>query len=196
MTTETKPVAAQTRGGLSALPIALAIGAFILSAWSVGAAPQPQTAGPSATVSPAQVMPGDAVRVSVTGLTGLPMTGTNLCIGFLGPGNNLELGLSPSFRSRLGTVAIGAAGTGEADVRVPVQAAAGIYRIRVGGCPPQPDLAPLAAIAEAQLTVTRGGASGLPATGGALSMLLPLGAAFTILAGAAARLTRRSASRT
>ena len=130
-------------------------------------------------VSPAQAAPGDAVRVSVSGLAGLP-AGTSLCIGFLGPGNNLELGLSPSFRSRLGTVAISAAGSGTAEVRVPVQAAAGVYRIRVGGCPPQPDLAPLAAIAEAQLTVTRSGASGLPATGGAATLPPAIGIALVV----------------
>lgn len=153
--------------GVAGFAQALVAGGMLLavSTATVVAAPETQTSGAIVTVSPAQVGAGEAVRVSVTGVAGLPATGTNLCIGFLGPGNNLELGISPRFQSRIGTVAISAAGSGAADVRVPVQAAAGVYRIRVGGCPPQPDLAPLAAIAETQVTVARSGPIGLPATG-------------------------------
>ena len=68
-----------------------------------------------------------------------------------------------------------------ADVRVPVQASAGTYRIRVGGCPPQPDLAPLAAIAEAQLTVVRSGPTSLPASGGFQRPMPAVGAALGML---------------
>src|SRR5688572_26390069 len=182
--------------GATSLAAALAVGVAVQTS-PLLAEPLPQSPGPSVTVSPAQVGAGDAVRVSVSGLVGLPATGTNLCIGFLGPGNNLELGLSPSFRSRLGTLAISAAGVGQAEVRVPVQASAGVYRIRVGGCPPQPDLAPLAAIAEAQLAVTRVGPTGLPSTGGALHAQTLTGvtlAALATLCGVAARCIRRGVS--
>jgi hypothetical protein len=149
---------------------ALVAGALVGSVLLAGAEPafaaaRAQTAGAGVTVSPTQAEPGETVRVSVSGVSELPATGTTLCVGFLGPGSNLELGISPRFQSRLGTVAVSASGSGAADVRVPVQAAAGVYRIRVGGCPPQPDLAPLAAIAETQLTVTRSGPNGLPASG-------------------------------
>ena len=182
------------RLGLAGFAQVVVAGGMLLGVSTAVAAPDPQTPGASVMVSPAQAGAGEAVRVSVTGVAGLPPTGTNLCIGFLGPGNNLELGLSPRFQSRIGTVAISASGSGAADVRVPVQAVAGVYRIRVGGCPPQPDLAPLAAIAETQLTVTRGGPSGLPATGGAPAALgagAALGALMA-LGGATLRLITRS----
>jgi hypothetical protein len=160
---------------------ALAAGAAGGSA--VSAEAPPQGPGPSVMVSPAQAAPGETVWVSVSGLGGLPAAGATLCIGFLGPGRNLQLGLSPGFRSGLGTVAVGAGGTGQADVRVPAQAAAGLYRIAVGGCPPQPDLAPLAALAEAQLTVIRAGVTGLPATGAAHRLPPAVGAALVVLGG-------------
>ena len=178
-------MAGRRRLGIAAFAQAVLVGGMLLGVSTAMAAPEPQTSGASVTVSPSQVGAADAVRVSVTGVAGLPATGTNLCIGFLGPGNNLELGLSPRFQSRIGTVAIDAAGSGAADVRVPVQVAAGVYRIRVGGCPPQPDLAPLAAIAETQLTVTRGGPNGLPATGAAGPYGVAAAGMLTALVGAA-----------
>jgi hypothetical protein len=144
--------------------VALAAGPAVL--W---AAPLPQATGPSLTVSPTAAAPGGSVRVAATGFGGTPQVGATACIGLLGPGQNLELGVSPNFRVRLGTLTVGAGGTGTADVRVPVSAAAGTYRVTLGGCPPQPGLAPLAWVAEASLTVTRSGPTGLPATGGGAS---------------------------
>ena len=178
-----------------ACALVLAAGTLATGGPAVWAEPLSQGTGPSVVVSPASVGPGEAVRVMVSGIGGLPAAGTSLCIGFLGPGNNLELGVSPSFRSRLGTVAISGGGTGTAEVRVPVQAAAGTYRIRVGGCPPQPDLAPLAAIAEGELSVVRSGPTGLPATGGfprPMPMPMPTVGAAMVLGWAAWQVRRRS----
>lgn len=175
-----------------ACALVLAAGTLATGSATAWAGPLPQDAGPSVVVSPAAAGPGDAVRVVVSGINGLPPAGTTLCVGFLGPGNNLELGASPSFRSRLGTVAVSAGGTGTAEVRVPVQAAAGTYRIRVGGCPPQPDLAPLTPIAEGELTVVRSGPTGLPATGGfPRSMPVPTMGAAMVLGWAAWQVRRR-----
>ena len=172
----------------------LVLGTLLPGATPALALPLAQTSSASVTLSPRQAEAGESVRVNVTGLSGLPAAGTSLCIGFLGPGTNLETGASPRFQSRLGTVAISAAGSGSAEVRVPVQAVAGVYRIRVGGCPPQPDLAPLAAIAEAQLTVTRGGPTGLPTTGGGFTgwpaASAAIGALVVLCGAAARRLTR------
>lgn len=153
-----------------------------LAVWAGVAAAQQ---GAALTVSPAAAQPGETVRVAVSGIPGLPAGGATLCIGFLGPGQNLELGLSPSFRSRLGTVMVGADGAGAAEVRVPIQAAVGVYRVTVGGCPPQADLAPLAWVAEGRVTVTRGGVVGLPATGGGSGRGLLGLASLMLLAGAA-----------
>lgn len=164
--------------------------AALVGARAVLAAPPVQGMGGSVVVAPGQAMPGEAVRVSVAGIGGLPAGGATFCIGFLGPGQNPELGLSPSFRSRLGTVVVNTAGTGQAEVRLPVQAAAGSYRITVGGCPPQADLAPLAWVAEGQLSVTRGGATGLPATGGGVPLVPAAGAAL-LAAGAGVIAARR-----
>ncbi len=163
---------------------ALAAGAVLASGLSpLGASPLLQGVGPAVVVSPASAVPGDVVRVTISGFGGTTLAGFNACIGFLGPGQNLELGLSPSFRVRLGTVAIGTNGMGAADVRVPAQAASGVYRVTIGGCPPQAGLAPLAWQAETSLTVTRAGAMGLPATGGSSTNGLPVVAALVTLGG-------------
>lgn len=165
---------------------------FATTAAPLSAEPLPQTSQPVLTVSPATAAPGELVRVAASGFGRTTLAGATACIGFLGPGQNLELGLSPSFRVRLGTLTVDANGFGTADVHPPVQAALGTYRITIGGCSPQPDLAPLATVAETSLTLTRA-ATGLPATGGAPTTDLHVATAFllTVAGTLVAGLSRR-----
>ncbi len=118
------------------------------------AAPLAQQPSPTIQVSPDTARPGQTVRVTVSGLTAPGQASTTLCLGILGPGQNPEQGIAPSFRLRLGQVAVGANGTGQTDVQIPSNLVAGSYRVTVGGCPPQPDLPPLAALATTTITVT------------------------------------------
>lgn len=127
------------------------------------------------TVAPTTVRPGQAIHVHAGGLTLPTEEGTALCLGILGPGRNLELGRSPAFRPQIGTVAINAAGSGDADVTVPTDLVAGSYRVVVGGCSPHGNIAPLGPVASATLTVVVAAPAptpppptprSLPATGG------------------------------
>ncbi|HEY3079235.1 MAG TPA: hypothetical protein VGM69_04950 [Chloroflexota bacterium] len=118
------------------------------------AAPLGQAA-PTLGVTPTAAGPGETVRVRAAGFAGTPSAGSTACLGLLGPGPSPRPG-GPWFQARIGQVALGPAGTGEADVVLPADAVSGLYRVVLGACPPQPDLAPLAAAAEAPLTVVAG----------------------------------------
>ncbi len=122
-------------------------------------------------VTPSTVRPGQMIHVSVTGQAGLPIAGKTGCLGILGPGQNVERNLSPRFRPQIGTMAIAADGAGQADVQVPGNLVGGSYRVIFGGCSPHGNIAPLATIAQATISVigptpATGPASKLPATGG------------------------------
>ena len=91
-------------------PMRALVGAAAVAALAVGAG-RPSQAAPEQAGAVLEVMPGvttsgDYVRLAVSGLAGAPLAGTTACVGFLGPDQNLELGLSPRFQVRLGTVVI------------------------------------------------------------------------------------------
>ena len=150
----------------------------------------------SVTIAPTTARPGQSIQVTVSGLTAPNHVNTSLCIGILGPGRNVELGRSPAFRPRVGQVAIGSNGAGQTEVQVPTSLVNGTYQLIVGGCAPQPDLAPLATLASTTLTVaaTTPTPTTLPATGGApsgaLAGLLAFGLAL-LSGGIVARRERR-----
>ena len=127
----------------------VAVGAFVLSEL-LGAA-QAHAQPPSVTVAPDSARPGQTIQIAVTGLTA--QANSTLCIGIIGPGQNVELGRSPAFRLRLGQVSLDAQGSGVLVATIATTVVPGPYHIVVGGCPPQPDMAPLAALASATLTV-------------------------------------------
>lgn len=163
--------------------------ALLLGLWPVPllAAPLAQ-ATPAVTVSPSTVRPGETIQVKVTGFTAPNQVNGTLCFGVIGPGRNFELHKSPAFDLKIGEVTISATGTGQAAGQVPTQLASGSYRLVVGGCARQPDLAPLAALALTTLTVVAAAPTPTPApvptrmpsTGGApeaaLLVALALGA--------------------
>ncbi len=126
---------------------------ILLPASAVAAPARLQPPPPSIVVTPGAAAPGQTVHVSASGFAAENQVGATLCLGVLGPGRNVELGLAPSFRMRIGTLTIGPAGTGEADVQLPTNLAGGTYDLVIGGCPPQAGLAPLAVLARAPITV-------------------------------------------
>lgn len=105
------------------------------------------------TVSSSSVVPGQVIHVSATGLVGLPIAGQSGCLGILGPGQNVEQNLSPAFRPQIGTLAIAANGTGQADAVIPADLVPGSYRLIFGACSPHGKIAPLATIAQATIQV-------------------------------------------
>ena len=122
-------------------------------------------------VTPATVLPGQTVHVSASGLSGLPITGQTACLGILGPGQNVELDRSPSFRPQIGTLTVSASGDGQANASVPSDLVVGSYRLILGPCSPHGAIAPLSTIAQATIVIagTSGGVAALPtlpATGG------------------------------
>ncbi len=129
---------------------------------------EPQ-AGPTLSISPTTVGPGQVISVAASGFTASGQPGAILCLGLLGPDQNVELGRSPAFRRKIGQVTLGPNGTAQTTATMPSQLVAGSYRVVVGGCAPQPDLAPLAARASATLTVVT--ASPTPSPTGAPSRL-------------------------
>lgn len=165
--------------------LALALGVLLVPATAL-AAPVGQE-NPSVTISPTTARPGQSVQVAVAGLTASNHLNTSLCVGMLGPGRNVELGRTPAFRPRVGQVTIGANGAGQTSVSVPTDFVSGSYQLIVGGCAPQPDLAPLATLASATLSVVAATTTPtkLPSTGGAprdaLDYLFVMG--LTVLSG-------------
>ncbi|MGH2459463.1 MAG: hypothetical protein ACRDIY_11410 [Chloroflexota bacterium] len=153
------------------------------------AAPASQE-NPAVTISPTTARPGQSVQVTVSGFTAPNHRNAILCVGLLGPGRNVELGRSPAFRPRVGQVVVGANGAGQTSVAVPADFVSGSYQLVVGGCARQPDLAPLAALASATLSVEAATPASLPATGGAplgvLAGLLAVGVA-SLVGGIVAR---------
>ncbi len=137
--------------------LALAISLLALAPAPLQASLLDQQPERTVRASPGSAVTGQSVVVRISGFTAPGEPGALLCVGILGPGQNLEQGLSPSFRLGLGQIAVGSDGTGEAQVQVPPQLASGTYRLIVGGCPPQTGLAPFAALAETELTVVAGG---------------------------------------
>ncbi len=121
----------------------------------LSAAPIQQATEPTLQVSAETVAPGGSIHVAASGIAVTEQT--TLCLGILGPGQNVEEGLSPSFRLRLGQITVAADGTGNATVTIPTNLVPGSYRVTIGGCPPQADLPPLAALATANLMVTAPG---------------------------------------
>jgi hypothetical protein len=123
------------------------------------------------TVTPSTVRPGQTIHIAVTGLAGLPIAGKTGCLGILGPGQNVERNLSPRFRPQIAEMATAEDGTGQADAQVPANLVGGSYRVIFGGCAPHGDIAPLATIAQATITVvgptvTPMPVPRLPSTGG------------------------------
>lgn len=143
-----------------------------------------QQESPAVAISPSSARPGQTVHVAVSGLTAPNHVNTSLCVGILGPGRNVELGRTPAFRPRVGEVTIGANGAGQTDVRVPTDLVSGSYQLIVGGCARQPDLAPLATLAAATLTVTTAAPTPakMPATGGVPENALPGAVALGLVA--------------
>ena len=152
---------------------------------------------PSVAISPTTARPGQSVQVTVSGLTASNHVNTGLCVGMLGPGRNVELGRSPAFRPRVGQVAIGANGAGQTEVQVPTNLVNGTYQLIVGGCAPEPDLAPLATLASTTLTVVTATPTPteLPATGGAPSDVLAGLLAFGLAVLSIGIVARRSRAR-
>jgi hypothetical protein len=131
----------------------------------IGATTAYAVSTPTVLTTPTTARPGESLRVNVTGLTA-PNAGTTQCVGLLGPGRNVEQGLSPAFRPNLGTVAVAVTGEGQTTVALPANLVAGSYRIVVGGCSPNGFIAPLAPVASATITVVSMLPGGLPAAGG------------------------------
>jgi len=173
------------------------LAAPLLGAPRATARAAPLAAAPTLAAAPRVVRPGATIQVTASGLTAPP--GAVLCLGVLGPGRNVELGIAPAFRLRVGTIAIGANGAGSAAVTVPGELTSGTYRLIVGGCAPQPGLAPLAALAATTLTVVGPTAAPppprLPATGGLPLPLLDRALAAAVLLTAAGIALRRGARR-
>lgn len=132
--------------------IQAALASIALAAGLLLGAAQARAQEPALRVAPSTARPGQTVQVAISNLTA--HAGTTLCLGILGPGRNVELGLTPAFRPRIGQVAIDAQGNGEAAAPLPQGLVPGSYRVIAGGCAPQPDLAPLATLASATVTVT------------------------------------------
>ncbi len=185
----------RTAAGTSLFGYLLA--AVLLAVPGTSARAAPLAAAPTLTAAPQVVRPGATIRVVASGLTAPP--GAVLCLGMLGPGRNVERGIAPAFRVRVGTISIGANGTGSAAVTVPGELTGGTYRLIVGGCAPQPGLAPLAALAATTLTVAGPAAAPtpprLPATGGLPRPLLDRALAAAILLTAAGTALRFGAGR-
>jgi hypothetical protein len=129
------------------------------------ATPVAALSSPTVLTSPTTATPGQQIQVMVSGFTA-PAAGTTQCVGLLGPGQNVELNLSPAFRPNLGTIAVSTVGEGQTSVTLPSNLVAGSFRIVVGGCSPNGFIAPLAPVASATITVTTGTTPRLPATGG------------------------------
>lgn len=135
-------------------------GALMLAA-ALPALPAGAQGGPALSVTPSTVRPGQTIQVTAAGFTAPNQVGIPFCVGVLGPGNNVERNVSPQFRERVGLVDIDSAGKGKATLTAPANLVPGVYQLVAGGCPSQPDLAPLATLASATLTVvTPAGTSG------------------------------------
>ncbi|HVC35155.1 MAG TPA: hypothetical protein VNL16_16705 [Chloroflexota bacterium] len=169
----------------------------------LGILPAPVLAAPlsqatqAIAISPSTVQPGQAVHVTVSGFTAPNRVNTSACLGVLGPGRNVELGRSPAFRPRVGTIAIGANGTGQTDVQIPADLVSGSYQFIVGGCAPQPSLAPLVTFASTTLSVVTPTPAPpkLPTTGGLpRAALLVVVACGTLALGTGLYLKRREGS--
>jgi hypothetical protein len=126
-------------------------------------APAVVSAQPVLAVTPTTISPGQSIHVVASGVTAPNQAGATLCVGLLGPGNNVALGVTPSFRPNLGTIAISASGTGQIDVVTPSSLVAGSYQIVLGGCSPHLDIAPLAPIASATIQVPAAASTPTPA---------------------------------
>jgi LPXTG-motif cell wall-anchored protein len=135
------------------------------------ATPVAALSAPTVLTTPTTATPGQQLQVAVTGLTA-PAAGSIQCVGLLGPGQNVELGLTPAFRPNLGTFPVSTVGEGHTAVTLPANLVAGSYRIVVGGCSPNGFIAPLAPVASATITVVIS-VPRLPATGG-ISPVVPI----------------------
>src|SRR5258708_6140132 len=129
------------------------------------ATPAAALSSPTVLTSPSSAVPGQQIQVTVSGFPA-PAAGTTQCVGILGPGQNVELGLSPAFRPNLGSLAVSTIGEGKSSVTLPTNLVAGTYRIVVGGCSPNGFIAPLAPVASATITVATTTPPRLPASGG------------------------------
>jgi hypothetical protein len=136
------------------------------------AAPVAAVSAPTVLTTPTTAIPGQQLQVAVTGLTA-PAAGSIQCVGLLGPGQNVELGLTPAFRPNLGNFPVSTVGEGHTTVALPANLVAGRYRIVVGGCSPNGFVAPLAPVASATISVVTSAAPRLPATGG-MPLALPI----------------------
>jgi hypothetical protein len=154
--------------------------AFVVVALTAFATPAFAVSSPTVLTSPTTATPGQQIQVTVTGLTA-PAAGTTQCVGLLGPGQNVELGLSPAFRPNLGAVAVSTVGEGHTSVTLPANLVAGSFRIVVGGCSPNGFVAPLAPVASATITVVTAAAPRLPSSGG-VPIELVVGLALFVIA--------------
>jgi hypothetical protein len=165
------------------LLVALAFTFAFATAFAAQTAPLPLPL----TVSSEQVVAGQTIHVSVAGLASQPIAGKTGCLGVLGPGQNVELNLSPAFRPQIGMLSVAVDGTGQTDAVIPANLVPGSYRLIFGGCSPNGTIAPLATLAQATIQVL-GSASTpsplpkLPATGGVPSEVVEVIAALGALA--------------
>jgi hypothetical protein len=187
--------------------LAVATVAALIPALAFGASPRDANDVPSAVrpvliVSPSSLASGQTIHVSVTGAPLSSPPPIVYCLGVYGPGQNAFTNQSPAFRVQIGTIGVGADGSGQADVAMPSSLVPGVYQVVVGGCAPHAGLAPLAWFASASVAVG-GGASppptprvptGLPRTGDfpekGRVVIFVLGGALLIV-GARARGARR-----
>src|SRR6266567_2598646 len=101
------------RARLAVVAFAMVAGSVLLFAGSATA-----LSAPTVFTTPISAKPGARIRVNVTGFNA-PATGTTECVGLLGPGQNVELGLSPAFRPNLGAIVIPTSGESQIDVIIP-----------------------------------------------------------------------------
>jgi hypothetical protein len=142
---------------------------------------------PTVFTTPTTVTPGQAIKVNVSGFTA-PAAGTIQCVGLLGPGQNVELNLTPAFRPNLGMITVATSGEGQTSVTLPTNLVGGSYRIVVGGCSPNGIIAPLAPVAAAVITVPGPTPPTLPASGGVPDVVVLLVGLALIAAGVVVRL--------
>src|SRR5579859_2529570 len=108
------------------------LGCFAVIAWAIiGATPAAALSSPTVLTSPTSAVPGQQIQVSVSGFTA-PAAGTTQCVGLLGPGQNVELGLTPAFRPNLGSFPVPTIGEAKTSVTLPTNLVDGSYRIVVG----------------------------------------------------------------
>ena len=117
------------------------------------------TTGPALTIAPTTASPGLTIHATVSGISAPFLQNVTLCLGVLGPGNNVQENKSPSFREAIGMITIDGQGSGQADVALPKDLVAGTYQVVVGGCARQQGLAPLSAITVTTLTISTGAPS-------------------------------------